>query len=853
MPPVAWAAAGVWAGAVAGESAMWASGRAAVAASLAFAAVALALLAVRVRSSRWVVAGVVLGVVASLGYGAAWARAAASATAPGNGGLSGVVVNDPEPGRWGASVRVRVSDGPARGWVARVRWPEGVSAPEMGERVAVRVALRAPEPGSEYARGAARRGEVGSGRAWAAERDGASGGVVGHLLGARRWVRQRLELVQGPGGDLLCGVLLGDRRRVAGTELARDFRSLGLSHLLAVSGDHLGLACVAVGAVLAALGLGRRPRLALSLLAGAGFVVLTGVQVSAVRAATMLAAGTAPGWAGRRASPMGALGAAVCLIVLERPWCVFELGLQMSVLAVLGLALFGGLAREWVTGVVGERERIVAPLSMTLTAQSATSAVCLPVFGVLSLAAPLANVVVVPLVSMGLVAGLSATALTALLPGGPTWPLEVAALPMRAAAKAASVIATMPAAAVPVGVVAWELWTAIVVLGVLTWVRWPDPGEGRAVRAGVCAVVVTLVLAAGTGARAASVVFLDVGQGDSVLVRDSGRTMLVDAGPDGGSLMRALGRHGVRALDSLVLTHDHDDHTGGAEALSGVVPVGWIGVSGARVSEGDASHAGDSHGDTAGGEGPERVELTSGMEWRIGNVSVRVLWPEASARPDNLNDTSVVLHLSRGSFDAVLTGDAEAHSLAAIASSGRSGRVEVLKVPHHGSRNGLTDAALGLWDPVLAVICVGRGNRFGHPHPEVLAMLEAAGARVIRTDLAGDVVVRIDRDGFRVRVTRRDRRADRCGRIAEGRERALLVVREPIWREESCVRGRSEGPQAGIPDMGQGGLAARGGRGPPQGQARGCRRPHLQHALVRWRERRRERDTRRAEHAASDV
>lgn len=814
---------------------MWfLAGRGAAAwAAVGLAVAIVAIAAVKVRSTRWLVAGLLFGALASGAYGSAWKRAVAEVGDAGAGEWSGAVVNDPEAVRWGTSVVVRLGDGPGGGWLARVRWPAEEPAPQMGESVVFSAILRGPDPGTAHGRRAARRGEAGSGSPWEVRRCGMRAGAAGAVLRARTWVRTRLEAVGGPGGDLLCGVLLGDRRRVSGTPLAEDFRALGLSHLLAVSGDHLAIACVAAAGVLAALGAGRRTRLWGALAAGVAFAVMTGLQVSAVRAAVMLAVGTVAVAGGRRTSPLGALSGAVILLVAERPWSVFEIGLQLSVLAVLGLALFGGLARSWVEMLAGDRERVTVPVSMTLVAQAATAAVTVPLFGVVSLAAPLANVLVVPLVSAGLVAGLAAAAAAALLPEMGARLLAVASLPMRAAGAVAEVLARAPGAAVPVDASAAAMWGCVAVAGAITWARWPVPTAVSARRAGAALVAGCVLFAAGPGGRGASIVVLDVGQGDAILVRDSGRTMLVDAGPDGSSLMRGLGRHGVRRLDSVVLTHDHDDHTGGFDALAGVVPVGWVGVPGVAVA-GEGSSVPTVPGDP---DAPLQRELVAGTSWRLGRTVVSVVWPEPDAAPERVNDTSIVLHLRRGAFDAVLTGDAEGPPQTAMAAAGRSGEVEVLKVPHHGSPNGLTQAGAELWSPEVAIVSVGAGNRFGHPDQAVVGMLAQAGSRVLRTDERGDVVISIERDGYRVTTSEGGRTAVSCARIRRRPPGARSIGAVTLAALEKRGNRRPEGSQAGLPHLGQGGPPARGGRGPPQGPLGVCRRPHLQHAYLRRRDR----------------
>ncbi|MBN2405893.1 MAG: hypothetical protein JXE06_09960, partial [Coriobacteriia bacterium] len=162
--------------------------------------------------------------------------------------------------------------------------------------------------------------------------------------------------------------------------------------------------------------------------------------------------------------------------------------------------------------------------------------------------------------------------------------------------------------------------------------------------------------------------------------------------------------------------------------------------------------------------------LQAGDRFTVGQCVVEVLWPDAAAPlPENTNDTSVVLALHRGSFDAVLTGDAEGEVQDALDETGALEDVEVLKVPHHGSVNGLNERGLSAWSPEVAVISVGEGNRFGHPCEETLELLDQLGVRAYRTDQSGDVTIKIGSQGFRVLTQR----------ICENRSLAGAGVRAP--------------------------------------------------------------------------
>ncbi len=775
----------------------------------------------RLRAARvlavLVTCGFAAGLAVSALQGFSWQLLSARAAEAGARDYTGVVEADSTVGQYGATVRVKITGGPLDGARVRVGWPEGCEVPELGRVVKFAVIVR-PLPADEvWSRRTARAGACATGTAWRAEVGGWRRGIEGSLLAWRSRALGAMGDIPGAGGDLLQGIVLGDRSRLVGTVTDEDFRILGLSHLVAVSGSHLALACGAVALLGSALRVPRRALAVLTLAAGAAYAVVTGMPYSALRSLLMLAVGALAVLSGRRGNGLDALAVSVIVVLVVEPWSVFDLGFQLSVLAVGGLLLFGGAAQCWATEAVDGRMRgFVGTIALTLVAQALTTPVVASAFGMMSVMAPLANAYAGPAVSAAMFVGLTGALAGSVAPELAGLLGRLAAALLGATAWFSHVLAGLPGAAVAFD--AGPLVTlGIGAFAIAVWVVWPLPRSRREARVvGLCVLGVCVALALGPAPpRRASLVMLDVGQGDALLVRDGGRTMLVDAGPDPIALRSALAEHGVRRIDVLVFTHAHDDHVDGAPGLSGVASIGWIGVPclGPEIVDDEAPWPGP--------DADVRM-LAAGDAWQLGATEVCVLWPPAESEVElDTNDTSVVVHVKRGGFDAVLTGDAEAEAQRGMADANALREVEVLKVPHHGSTNGLTAEALALWDPDIALISVGAGNRFGHPCPETLALLAEAGTPVLRTDVNGEVTVRIGDDGYRVspesgggvaalRARMGDRRqgAAACGSAAE------WCRNGPICGEELCGGFEHRRAEARLPDLRRRGAASRA-RAPP--------------------------------------
>ena len=260
---------------------------------------------------------------------------------------------------------------------------------------------------------------------------------------------------------------------------------------------------------------------------------------------------------------------------------------------------------------------------------------------------------------------------------------------------------------------------------------------------------------AAAGAKRLRVDFLDVDQADATLVRfPDGRSLLVDAAGQargradvgGRVVVPAVWALGVRRLDYLAITHGHPDHIGGAAAvLRDLRPREvWEGVP-VPSSEPLAALRSEAR---AAGAAWRNVHV--GDVERIGGVRVRALHPPAPdwERPRVRNDDSLVLDLRYGDVSIVLPGDIEAGVEAAVAASLDPAGRRVVKAPHHGSRSSSSATFVKALRPVLAVVSAGRDHAFRHPHRDVVARYEAAGAVVLATGDEGAIAICTDGRGL---------------------------------------------------------------------------------------------------------
>jgi competence protein ComEC len=576
-------------------------------------------------------------------------------------------------------------------------------------------------------------------------------GPLARLSGA---IRLRVEAAYGAAGPnsqedrqgkaLARALVLGD---VSGfpLEWKRGLRVTGVYHLMSVSGVHVALVA---GAVWLLCGwLPRRPRLLLALASIFLYLLLVGPMPALVRAGVMGALAVAALLAERPPAAANALGWAAILLLLDQPDLALSPAFQLTVAATAGLLLIAPpLAERW-------RGRIV-PLWLTKSiaasagAQLATLPWALPRFYMLSPLAAWLNLPAVPWTGLALIASLAWTAIALVSPSwaGSLLPvLDLLAAPFSWPSRTPPEV-WFP---VPLALSAGWAWLLAAALGSLLFLRLRRALVVLAAGAaclGVCA-------AAGWPRPARpdpELVMIDVGQGDSILLRDGDHAILVDGGGWDGAdlggrvLLPALLGEGVRHLDALVMTHPDLDHCSGLVDISAYLAVKEVWMAPGWDPSGCA-------GRLMALPGARTRFLAKGNRATLGRWRLTVLHPEADDRHE-VNERSLVLLAEVHGRRVLLTGDIESwaeHHLADCCA--RDLRADILKVAHHGSRTSSTYAFLEAASPRLALISVGVKNLYHHPSPEVVERLQDNGARILRTDRNGEVVIRFREDG-RMRI-----------------------------------------------------------------------------------------------------
>lgn len=570
-------------------------------------------------------------------------------------------------------------------------------------------------------------------------------------------LRTALDGTSTDGGALVAGLAVGDES-LESEDLDDAMRTTGLSHLTAVSGGNVAIVVVVVMSVVTMLRRSLPVRVAAALLALLLFVILVGPQPSVLRASVMGAVvlvGLLVG--GRRAGP-SVLAASILLLVIVSPSLAMSWAFALSVGATAGLILLAPSlraaidawrpARRWPPGL---RDAVaicaaaqVSTLPILVLMGASTGWVSLP-----------ANLLAMPAVPAVTIIGLLAALVSPLAPGIAHALAVIASWPASWIAGGAHVASTVPLATVP-----WPggpLGVAMLAaVGCAWWLLRRRSRRTARARLPRGLKVIALVLAIGSvllwivappGRRSWPppdwlLIMCDVGQGDALLARTGpNAAVVIDAGPDPDLVDDCLADAGVEAIPAIVLTHFHADHVGGLAGVLRGRTVSAVLVSPVREPD-DQAIAVD---ELLAGSGLAATPISAGDERVVGDLRWRALWPRRVINDGSVpNNASIVLAVEINGRSLLLTGDIERPAQAAVLPDLIGRTFDVVKVPHHGSRDQVTGFAPGT-SPALAMISVGEGNTYGHPAQETVAAWEAAGALVVRTDLAGDVaIVRTD-------------------------------------------------------------------------------------------------------------
>ncbi|KAA0023172.1 DUF4131 domain-containing protein [Antrihabitans cavernicola] len=543
---------------------------------------------------------------------------------------------------------------------------------------------------------------------------------------------------------LLPGMVVGDTSGMS-DELLTDFKVAGLSHLTAVSGANFSILLGAVLLAVRGLTLGPRAGAAIAGVALVLFVVVVRPSPSVLRAAVMGSIGLLALVTGRRKQALPALGGAIIALLALFPSLAVDFGFALSVFATAGLIVLAPSWADWLRAR-GWPRWAAEMVAVASAAFAVTAPIIVGMSGTVGLVSILANLLVALVVPPVTVLGASAAVLASIwsppavllarMAGPPLWWMVWVA---RHAAAFPGATMTVPGGLAGASVAAGAVALTIVALrfGITRRLL-------LAIAIGVAAVLIPVRIS-NPGWPPAGWIFVacDVGQGDGLVVSTGdGRAVVVDVGPDPSAMRTCLDRLGIHSVALLILSHLHADHITGLAGVLRSRSVAAVALGPMKLpAEGFRSVV-----ETTAEMRTPLLDLAAGDRIDFPSLHLRVLAPllpqprDPVEAADSANDQSLVIAADTPAGRLLLTGDVEIAAQESLLRAGVDLHADILKVPHHGSRN-TSNAFLAAVKPRLSVISVGADNTFGHPAPGLVSQLESLGSAVARTDRDGDVAV----------------------------------------------------------------------------------------------------------------
>ena len=564
--------------------------------------------------------------------------------------------------------------------------------------------------------------------------------------------RMSAQSISGQSGALIPGLVLGDTS-LEDQSFISDMRRSGLTHLTAVSGENFAIIAAFMLWLLQFVLRRLRARLFVTALVLLAFIFLVRPSPSVLRASVMTAVLLFGKAKGERGSALPALGLAIGALILIDPFQAIDPGFALSVSATAGILILSPRLTTAFSQFT-RHKKVVELLAIPLAATIFCTPLIIAISGQLSLVALAANFLVAevvgPITIIGFIAALlspisseMAHLLLLLCQPFSGWVVFVA-----------HTLGQLPILKVPKSF----LGAGIALAATFLIVRkmWKS-----LIGAVVIALALHLLTSFGWPGNAWVIVACDVGQGDGAVINlGGGSAIVIDVGPDPVAMDDCLKSLNISEISLLVLTHFHADHVNG---LSGAIKnrhIGSIWVSNNPQPDFEYQQTRQILGryPMRVVQQGETVQFTS----MVGVVKILVLWPQADveklpAMPGDgsgINNSSIALFLQVNGLSFFTSGDTEPPAQEEILASGligKVGKVDLMKVSHHGSAYQYLPLVDAL-SPKVALISVGAGNSYGHPAPSTIAALTERRIAVYRTDLDGAIAVSAD---LRMRTQRK--------------------------------------------------------------------------------------------------
>lgn len=559
--------------------------------------------------------------------------------------------------------------------------------------------------------------------------------------------------------QLLCAIICGQRIDLNSGDLYDSFKCAGLAHLVAVSGAHLSLVTAILLIFLKKLKLKKWKIIFIQSIFIFAYLICAAVPISALRAAFMAYVAIFSFFSKRRPAPLNALGICIIILIALNPQTCISVSFALSAGSTLGIIIFSRLFEYWILNFIKKCPQLISSATaLTFSAGICSQPLSISIFMQLPLIAPISNIICTPIFTLlcgwGLIATVFSSIFYEVLPIISKIFMWLAYITSEFLAQVVRVLSALPYASIPASMNTIFAVLLSFIICFLLYKTWPTSltklKNIRSIKkfwylgiclASVCLLIIFLIpKSSGT-----ELIVLDVGQGDSILLKSKGKNFLIDTGNQDNLLKTRLAEQGINHLDGLLITHPDDDHCGSCDVIEQLIVVDKVYIAKDLVTCNDANCQKLTNQIRKIVQDSSIEKMSVGDKICFGEIELDVIWPDKyTDNGGNADSLCVMANIDIANDDeidarALLCGDAEYNEIDKMLSKGRIPKLDIYKCGHHGSKNALSDESVKKLDPKISLISVGSKNRYGHPANTTLQKLENCGSRIYRTDQQGTI------------------------------------------------------------------------------------------------------------------
>lgn len=576
---------------------------------------------------------------------------------------------------------------------------------------------------------------------------------------------------------LLSGMLIGDKSNLP-KEIQEDFRNSSLSHILAISGMHVSYVMLGITFLISKMKFSKKISKIITIVILLFFIILTGKTASVERACFMSVYAILASLLHKRANVLASISISILIILIINPYSILDIGLQLSYGGTLGIVLIYPILKKCKKSkkekakenkfqklIQKIKEKILDIIRITVSANLVIFPIILYQYNTMSFTFIISNLLISSIIGIIIIFGLISVFASYIFMPLAKVMFFLTQILLNILAQTAHLCAKLPFSKVyfPTPkiyvIIIYYLFLIYIILAKRNIILVKKISKKIFIIFIIIVIISNLIIK--IIPKAFTISFIDVGQGDSMLISTpKGKRILVDGGGTRDTENFDVGRQtlipyllnkGITKLDYIVISHFDSDHATGVAQILGKIDVSSI-ILTRQLEENDIYRHILS---IAKEKKIKLIYVKEGDVLKIGGIKISIIHPENKLMINNpMNNNSIVCKVEYNSFSMLLTGDIEMEAEELILRKNINLKADVLKVAHHGSKTSTTGEFLKAINPKVALIGVGKNNNFGHPSNEVIQRLKENGTRIYRTDENGEISITVNKKGRIIKIQR---------------------------------------------------------------------------------------------------